>query len=285
MLLSILGLIGALLVYLYITDSVYFGMLRNIMELFKILKSIKAHDKRVAKSKWTFPDEYEKSVDKNPDNVLFVVAEDGQKVTRKQVDDRSNQIANWGKNCGLKQGETVALMMFNKPDFFAFWLGMSKIGVSSGLLNTNLTGKSLLHSVELAVKSSETKILVLDSELKQTVQSEVVELEVMGIKVYYWDEVCTTLQSLSTKRPSASDRGNISDTDNMIYIYTSGTTGMPKASKISHTRFYNGGNILHTFCSLKPGQNFYCCLPLYHSAAGVLALSGILKSGATMILR
>ena len=43
--------------------------------------------------------------------------------------------------------------------------------------------------------------------------------------------------------------------------------------------------MLKVFCYLRPGQRLYCCLPLYHSAAGVIGMSGIIKSGATMVLR
>lgn len=43
--------------------------------------------------------------------------------------------------------------------------------------------------------------------------------------------------------------------------------------------------MMKVFCYLKPGDRQYCCLPLYHSAGGVIGLCGALKSGATMVIR
>jgi fatty-acyl-CoA synthase len=59
----------------------------------------------------------------------------------------------------LKEKDTVALIMHNRPDFVAFWLGVSKVGVRTALLNTNVTGKALVHSVQVAVADSKTKVM------------------------------------------------------------------------------------------------------------------------------
>lgn len=268
-------------------DLLVVGMVRNVIEMLLMLKDVKEHERACKKDKkWTFADFYEGSVDKYPDNVLFIVAEDGSKHTRRTIDKEANEIAAWGKSLDLKQRDTVALMMFNRPDFFAFWLGMSKIGVSSGLLNTNLTGKSLLHSVELAVKESKNKVFVVDTELLEGMAAEIPQLEALGIRVFSWDDArAASLKIGCSTRPARSERSEICDTDTLILIYTSGTTGLPKAGKISHTRYYNGGSMMKRFCYLKPGDNQYCCLPLYHSAGGIIGLSGALKSGSTMVLR
>lgn len=270
---------------LYSFDSIYFHMIRSFFEMLQMLYSIKSHNRKVSKKRWTFPDFYEETVDQRPESILFQIAETGEEFSRKKVDDHSNQIARWAKLNNLKQGDTIALMMSNRPEFFSFWLGMSKVGVSSGLLNTNLMGKSLLHSVELAVASSSTKILVYDGEAKSNVEAELSELKSRNITVFFWDDISSSICDLSSNRPSTQERSNIADTDTLIYIYTSGTTGMPKASKISHTRYFNAGNVLQVMCYLKPQDRFYICLPLYHSAGGVIGLCGVLRSGCTMVLR
>lgn len=263
------------------------GMVRNVLEMLLMLKDVKTHERNLKLNKnWTFVDFYEGTVDEEPDNLLFIVAEDGSHHTRGQIDKEANELAAWARSLNLKQRDTVALMMFNKPDFFAFWLGMAKVGVSTGLLNTNLTGKSLLHSVELAVKDSENKVFVVDNDVMEGMAAEIPQLEALGIRIFSWDQArAESLKLGSSQRPQREERSEITDTDTLILIYTSGTTGMPKASKISHTRYYNGGSMMKRFCYLKPGDRQYCCLPLYHSAGGVIGLSGALKSGSTMVLR
>ncbi len=280
------GLGVAFVLFAQLSNTLFFGMIRNFVELLLLLRDIKTHQKAVKKDPlWHIADFFESRVDYDANALLFVVAEDGSEVSRRDADELANQIAHWAKTIQLKQKDTAALMMFNKPEFFSIWLGLSKVGVSTGLLNTNLTGKSLLHSIELALKASSQKVFIVDSELTEGLAAEIAELEESGIRVYSWDDLYSTCRKLSTSRPSRTERNQISNTDPLVLIYTSGTTGLPKASKISSTRFFSGGSLLKIFCYLKPGHRLYCCLPLYHSAAGVLGMSGVIKSGATMVLR
>jgi solute carrier family 27 fatty acid transporter 1/4 len=67
------------------------------------------------------------------------------------MEDYSNKIANLFLNkFGLKKGDCVALFLENKPEYVGIWLGLSKIGVISALINTNLKNEPLLHSVSVA---------------------------------------------------------------------------------------------------------------------------------------
>src|SRR6516162_3650974 len=48
--------------------------------------------------------------------------------------------ARWGLARGLTRGDTVCLVMANCPDYLALWLGLSGIGATVALINTNLRG-------------------------------------------------------------------------------------------------------------------------------------------------
>jgi fatty-acyl-CoA synthase len=58
-------------------------------------------------------------------------------------------VANWAVSIGLKQGDVVALLMDNRPEFVWTWLGLAKIGVVISFINHNLTGKPLIHSLSV----------------------------------------------------------------------------------------------------------------------------------------
>jgi acyl-coenzyme A synthetase/AMP-(fatty) acid ligase len=62
----------------------------------------------------------------------------------------------------LKKGDCVALFLENKPEYVATWIGLSKIGVISALINTNLQNQPLLHSIQLA----KPKIVLYGSSLE-----------------------------------------------------------------------------------------------------------------------
>lgn len=79
------------------------------------------------------------------------------------MEDYSNRVANlFMRRFGLKKGDCVALFLENKPEYIGLWLGLSKIGVISALINTNLKSQSLVHSIKVA----QPKCIVYGAELK-----------------------------------------------------------------------------------------------------------------------
>lgn len=77
------------------------------------------------------------------------------------MDEFSNKIANVFKSHGYKKGDRVALFLENKPEFICIWLGLSKLGVITPLINTNLRLTSLVHSLVVA----KTQAVIFGTEL------------------------------------------------------------------------------------------------------------------------
>ena len=79
------------------------------------------------------------------------------------MENYGNKMANlFHETFHLKKGDCVALVMENKPEFVGIWYGLSKLGVITALINTNLRGKVLIHSIEVA----KPKIVIYDEELE-----------------------------------------------------------------------------------------------------------------------
>jgi acyl-CoA synthetase (AMP-forming)/AMP-acid ligase II len=51
---------------------------------------------------------------------------------------RANRFARWALDQGLARGDSVCLMMPNRPEYMAVWLGLSSVGVIVALINTQL---------------------------------------------------------------------------------------------------------------------------------------------------
>ena len=60
-----------------------------------------------------------------------------------------NRHARWARETGLGPGDVVCLLMPNCPDYMAIWLGLTRAGVVVSLLNTNLSGEALAHSINI----------------------------------------------------------------------------------------------------------------------------------------
>jgi len=75
---------------------------------------------------------------------------DGQSFTYGELAARINRYARWARSLGIRTGGTVCLLMPNRPDYLACWLGISRVGGTVALINTRLVGRSLAHCIDVA---------------------------------------------------------------------------------------------------------------------------------------
>jgi acyl-coenzyme A synthetase/AMP-(fatty) acid ligase len=53
--------------------------------------------------------------------------------------------------------------MENRPEYATIWLGLSKLGVITALINSNLKSKALAHSINV----SNAKCIIYSAELSE----------------------------------------------------------------------------------------------------------------------
>ena len=208
----------------------------------------------------------------------------------------ANRVAWWGADQGVARGESVALLMENRPEFLASWMGLAKLGAVTALINTNLTGKALRH----ALAASKARHLIVGSECLDrfaTTQSDLDSpLRVWVARDPYaaarplaWpagaEDLDAALGEMTTANPPRAFREGLVSGDDLFYIYTSGTTGLPKAARFSHLRFFSTGDLAAWALGLRRTDVHYCALPLYHTAGGVMQVGAALCAGATLAIR
>src|ERR1700722_16634022 len=102
---------------------------------------------------------------RTPDRVLSTVIEelaaqwgdapsllsDRECLTYRALAARVNQYARWALDAGIAKGEVVCLLMTNRPEYMAIWLGVASVGGVVSLLNTNLPGPSLAHCINVVL--------------------------------------------------------------------------------------------------------------------------------------
>ncbi|HYE42271.1 MAG TPA: long-chain-acyl-CoA synthetase [Caulobacteraceae bacterium] len=234
-------------------------------------------------------DDFEKAADRWPDNIAVIF--EGRQVTYRELDAMANRYAHWAKGRNIRRGETVALMMPNRLEYVAIWLGLSKVGVATALINNYLTGRGLAHCLTV---SGATHVIA-DAETWQAFEDvrEAVGrpamLWVLGLKA---DEetsdrrgLDTAVKGASAVRPDRRTREDIKASDVALYIYTSGTTGLPKAAKITHARAQLYMRAFAANTRARPEDRLYCALPLYHSTGGLCGVGAALLTGAALVLR
>ncbi|MBV9975872.1 MAG: AMP-binding protein, partial [Hyphomicrobiales bacterium] len=75
---------------------------------------------------------------------------DNGSLSFQQLAGRSRAYAAWAIEHGIGKGDVVAVILPNSPEYLAVWLGITRIGGIAALINTNLVGDSLLHSLAIA---------------------------------------------------------------------------------------------------------------------------------------
>ncbi|WP_300378111.1 long-chain-acyl-CoA synthetase [Henriciella sp.] len=229
------------------------------------------------------PDDLEACIDRFSDRTA--VRFEGREMTYSELDSFANRIAQWALSKGLKRGETVALLMENCPEYIAVWFGLSKIGVVTALVNTNLSGDSLAHSIGIV----NARLLITGSEQDEQVQtlpsSLLDTLPVWSLGGSFGHSLGEVLELKPDRRPAKSTRARMTSDATCLYIYTSGTTGLPKAAHMSHARVRT---MIRTFiapCKATSEDRTYVTLPLYHATGGLCAVGIAFQTGGEVVLR
>jgi fatty-acyl-CoA synthase len=254
--------------------------------LFRLLKRIKPIE---LDSDVLLCDDFEEAVDKFPDNVA--VEDESRSLTYRELDNMANRFGHWAKSRGLRRSDTIALMMTNRIEYLAAWIGFSKVGIATALINTNLTGQGLAHCLTISGAFQ----VVADEDCWRQIEearplvSHNLMLWVLSLREE--DEsserrgLDKPVRGGSSVRPARSGREGLTNRDTALYIYTSGTTGLPKAARIPHSRARTYMRAFAGATRSTPDDRIYDCLPLYHSTGGLVGVGAALLNGARLIIR
>ncbi|KAF8796890.1 Long-chain fatty acid transport protein 1 like protein [Argiope bruennichi] len=231
---------------------------------------------------------------KYKDRTCFIFQD--EKWTYQMVDEYSNKIANYFLSQGYVKEDEVALLLDNCPEYVCIWLGLSKIGVVTALINTNLKKESLGHSINCI----NAKALIFGCNFSEIVKDARQFFKNRDqMEFYCFTEhgaspqtfISFPAKSLNVALEEASicpvdqKKHRTGFNDKILYVYTSGTTGLPKAAIIRHRRFLMCGCMPQYLAKFHDFEVIYNPLPMYHTAGGVIFISAILQFGGSMILR
>jgi len=200
---------------------------------------------------------------------------------------RANRYARWALAEGIAKGETVCLLMPNRPDYMAAWIGITRVGGVVALLNTNLTGRALAHCIDIV----RPKHAIVAAELIENFESArphlatVPKLWAHGADVAGFARLDRELERHPDSRLAPAECRAVTIEDKALYIYTSGTTGLPKAANVSHARVMMWSHWFAGMMGTQPSDRMYDCLPMYHSVGGVVATGALLVNGGSVVLR
>lgn len=212
---------------------------------------------------------------------------DRESFTFGELAERSSRYTRWALQQGIRKGEVVALMMTSRPEYFACWSGIAAAGGIVALLNTNLSGSSLAHCIQVA----RPRYVVVAGECREALLAALPatdaepEIWIHGADDDCFARIDARLRELPPEQSAEPEQPDVTLSDVALYIYTSGTTGLPKAARVSHGRILQWCHWFAAMLGVQPEDRMYDCLPMYHSVGGVLAPGAALVAGASVAIR
>jgi fatty-acyl-CoA synthase len=201
-------------------------------------------------------------------------------LTYQELAARANRYARWALERGIAPGDTVCLFMPNRPEYLAIWLGVTRVGGIVALLDTSLTGTALAHCINIVAP----KHVIVAIELISAVMSARPHLT-GGARIFVHEGNHADFTRQSGAPLGSVELPRVTIQDRALLIYTSGATGQPKAANISHQRLLNWSYWFAGMMDTCPTDRMYDCLPMYHSAGGVVAIGALLVHGGSVVIR
>ena len=251
----------------------------------------------------TFAEKFREAVEKYPDKTALIYM--GKKLTYRDLDELSNQLAQYFIKSGLKPNDVVGLHMPNIPAHYISIIAVQKAGCVSTGLSPLLTPNEMEHQLN----DSQTKIIMTvdllftkiaevadKTKFSTVIVSEIADF-LPGVKRFLGKllkkiptgEVKpltgkTVTKFLDVIQGMPKDRVAVKRSmDDMIFMmYTGGTTGPSKGAVLTQRSYMSNREQVRTWLDLGPEFFALSAFPLFHIAG--LAFGGFsLTIGATQI--
>jgi len=208
-----------------------------------------------------------------------------ERLTYRALNRRVNRLANALKAQGLKMGDRIAMLSYNRVEFVEVIMAAAKLGLILVPLNWRLTPKELAFMLD----DSGTETMIFDpdlSELAGQVLGAVPMKRSVGLgsdgvlgAAPYED----LLEQSADSEPAPGESPTL-DTPHII-MYTAGTTGLPKGAVLSQgASFWNAVN-LNLAMDFTSADRDLAVLPLFHIGGIGLFTLPMLYVGGTVVIQ
>ena len=219
-----------------------------------------------------------------PEREAYVDSHSPLRLTYRQLNDRTNQVANAFLAADIRKGERVGLLLMNSAEFMESYFALAKIGAVVVPLNWRLVADEL----EFILKDSETQRLIFDSDFADTVaelhsrgdRTDISQWLQVGEDIAHFAESYTGFREVA----ASSEPACTSCDDDMLYImYTSGTTGLPKGVVHTHDTAIWAILTIAASTDYHEADVYLGALPMFHVGA-LTPLAANVYAGATSVV-
>ncbi len=198
-------------------------LLKNIQIVTDTEKNVLLHEFNNTVSNYpynkTIVDLFEEQVEKTPDNIA--VSFENEKLTYKQLDEKSNQLANYLALKNLKVSENIGIFTNRSVSTIIGILAILKLGKTFVPIDPLYP----LERINYMINASKLSFILSDINFDKTLDNS--NLEIILINDFSSNSTVFNCKKVSKSK------------NNVYIIFTSGSTGKPKGVTISHRNLIN----------------------------------------------
>ncbi|MBP1760362.1 MAG: acyl-CoA synthetase (AMP-forming)/AMP-acid ligase, partial [Firmicutes bacterium] len=237
----------------------------------------------------------------------------GREILYRQLGRYVNSLATAMQKIGIQQGDRIALLLPNCPQYVISYYAILSIGGIVVPINPLSTESELLHIFRDAQVQVAISLDLLAGRLenvrdtchntgehhilKHTFYTALNEFMPIPIKLLYplsrklSDETkarlpqCKSLKPLLSQDPQPSSPSNIDlSRDIAVLIYTGGTTGKPKGVMLSHQALIANATQGAAWVQMQEDDRLLAVLPIFHGFGMSVCMNAPLISGSSCVL-
>jgi long-chain acyl-CoA synthetase len=216
----------------------------------------------------TMTEAFRLTVEDHPDRVAVRTKDDEVSLTWSQLRDRVDALAGGLARLGVRRGDTVALMLGNRPEFHVADLAAMTLGATPFSIYLTFTPAQ----IAFVVGDAGAKVAIVEEAYLETfaaARAELPDLETVivlegarGTGTVGWDEV----EGADPGFDAEPHWRAAEPEDVLTLIYTSGTTGPPKGVQLVHRNIMAVARVADSIIHFPDGSRVISWLPAAHIA-------------------
>jgi long-chain acyl-CoA synthetase len=175
----------------------------------------------------TMAEAFRRTVERFPDRVAVRTPDDSTSLTFAELRDRVDALAGGLAELGVERGDTVALMLSNRPEFHVADLAAMTLGATPFSIYMTYAPEQ----IQYIVSDAGAKVAIVEESVRdrfEEARKDLPDLE----HVIVVEDGLEKVEAPGFDGEAASRE--VGPDDTLTLIYTSGTTGPPKGVELSH---------------------------------------------------
>ncbi len=204
----------------------------------------------------------------------------GLHLTYRQLDDRTNRLANVLRDRGVRAGDRIAALGKSSPEIIETVLAAAKIGAVTVPLNWRLPVGELVDVVD----DAQARLIVCHDDFLGAVTEIRSDAEALLEPIVFGDPRRPLSYEQALAAAPSIDPGHVGDADDVVLqLYTSGTTGRPKGVLTSNTNLGACTQAGEPW-GFDESSVSLCAMPLFHIGGLGWALVGLANGAHNVVL-